>query len=127
MQVHDQTAICLALQPPEVWKRFFYHIYSILKRTHLEKVFYYINNLYLNINFTLEKERIGDLAFLDITLKRNNEKISVLVYRKTAHIKQYLHYILKRQTCCKENIVSSLFNRSYSIIINNNELNKNLG
>ena len=127
MQAHEHTAIYSTLQLPKVCKCFVDQVYSILKRTHLENVSHHINNLYLNIKFTMKKKSTGKLVFLDTILKRNDEKTSVLVYRKTAHIDQYLHYIYKRQAYCKENIVSSLFNRAYSIIINNNELKKKLG
>ena len=43
-----------------------------------------------NIKFTMEEESNGELAFLDTLLKRNNGKISVLVYRKPTHTDQYL-------------------------------------
>ena len=49
-------------------------------RTHLDQ----------NIKFTMEEESNGELAFLDTLLKRNNGKISVLVYRKPTHTDQYL-------------------------------------
>ena len=66
-------------------------LYSILKRTHLEKIFRHINNLHQNIKFSLEEESNEELAFLDILLKWNSEKISLLVYRKPTHTDQYLH------------------------------------
>ena len=37
----------------------------------------------------MEEESNGELAFLDILLKRNNGEISVLVYRKPTHSDQY--------------------------------------
>ena len=57
-------------------------------------------------------------------LKRNNGEISVLVYRKPTHTDQYLHYNSHHQTSCKESVVSSLFNRAYSIITNKDDLHK---
>ena len=71
----------------------------------------------------MEEESNGELAFLDTLLKRNNGEISVLVYRKPTHTDQYLHYSSHHQTSCKESVVSSLFNRAYSII-NKDDLNK---
>ena len=70
----------------------------------------------------MEEESNGELAFLDTLLKRSNRKISVLVYRKPTHTDQYLHYSSHHQTSCKESIVSSLFNRAYSIITNKDDL-----
>ena len=72
----------------------------------------------------MEEESNGELAFLDILLKRNNGEISVLVYRKPTHTDQYLHYSSHDQASCKESVVSSLFNRAYSIITNKDDLYK---
>ena len=77
-----------------------------------------------NIKGTIEEEINGELVFLDTLLKRNNGKISVLVYGKPTHTDQYLHYNSHHQTSFKESNVSSLFNRAYSIITNKDELNK---
>ena len=90
MQAHERTAISTALHSPKVWNRFVDDVYSILKRTSLENFFHHINNLHQNIKFTMEKEINGVLAFLHTLLKRNNGKISVLVYRKPTHTDQYL-------------------------------------
>ena len=65
-----------------------------------------------------------ELAFLDTLLKSNYGEISVLVYRKPTHADQYLHYSSHYQTICKESVVSSLFNRAYSIITNKDDLHK---
>ena len=91
MQAYERIAITTAMHPPKVWERFVVHVYSILKRTHLENFFHHINNLHQNIKFTMEEESNGELAFLDSLLKRNNGEISVLVYRKPTHTDQYLH------------------------------------
>ena len=124
MQAYERTAIATALHPPKVWERFVDDIYSILKRTHLEKCFHHINNLHQNIKFTMEVESNGELAFLDTLLKRNNGEISVVVYRKPTHTDQYLHYSSHHQTSCKKSAVSSLFKRVYSIITNKDDLHK---
>ena len=115
MQAYEHTAITTAMHPPKVWERFVDEVYSILKRMHLENVFHHINN---NDTFTMEQEGNGELAFLDTLLKRNNEAISVLVYRKPTYTEQYLHYSSHHQTSKKESVVSSLLNRPYSIITN---------
>ena len=112
------------LHPPRAWERFSDDVFSILKRTHLENFFQHIKNLHQNIKFTLERESNGELAFLDILLKRDNGEISVLVYRKTTHTEQFLHNSSHHQTSCKESVILSLFNRSSSIITNKNDSDK---
>ena len=127
MQAYERTAITTALHPPKVSERFVDEVYSILKRTHSENFFHHINNLHRNIKFAMEEEFNGELAFLDTLLKRNNGEISVLVYRKPTHTDQNLHYTSRHQTSCKESVVSSLFNRAYSIITNKDDLHKENG
>ena len=72
----------------------------------------------------MEEESNGELAYLDTSLKRNNGEISVMVSRKTTDTDQYLQYSSHHQTSCKESVVSSLFNRAYSIIANKDDLHK---
>ena len=72
----------------------------------------------------MEEESNGKLAFLDTLPKRNNGKFSVLVHRKPTHTDQYLHYSSHHRTSCKESVISSLFNRAYSMIINKDDLYK---
>ena len=72
----------------------------------------------------MEEKSYEELAFLVTLFKRNNGKISVLVYRKHTHIDQYLHYRSHHKKNCKESVVSSFFNRGYSIITNKDDIYK---
>ena len=109
-------AISTALHPPSFGKDLlmmlipFYSIHS--------------NNLHQNITFIMKVEINEELAFLDILLKRDNRGTSVLVYRKPTHTEIYLHYSSHHQTSCKESVVSSFFNRAYSIVTNKDDLTK---
>ena len=90
------------------------HIFILFSEVHCWKTFFHHNSLHQNIKFTMKEEINGELAFLDTLLKRNNGKISVMVYKKPTHTDQYLCYNSHHQTS-KENFVSSLFNKAYSI------------
>ena len=61
----------------------------------------------------MEEESNGKLVLFDTLLKLKKGKISVLVYKKPTHADQYLRYNSHHQKFCKENVVSSLFNRAY--------------
>ena len=101
MQAHESTSITTALRPPRVWERSADDVYSILKRTHLENFSHHISNLHQNIKFTMEEESNGEITFLDTLFKRNDGEIFLLVYSKSAHTDQYLHYSSLHQTSCK--------------------------
>ena len=47
-----------------------------------------------------------------------------MAHRKPTHTDQYQHYSSHHQTSFKESVVSSLFNRGYSIITNKDNLHK---
>ena len=121
MQAHEQTGISTALYFPKVWERIVNDVYFILKRTLLKNFFHHIGNLHQDINFTMKEESNGKLAFLHTLLNWNNEKISVLVYRKAKHTDQYLHYSSHQGN---ESTVSSLFDRAYSIVTDKDDSNK---
>ena len=104
--------------PTKVCGRFVDDIYSILKHMYLENLF--IKTLSL---FT-EEESNAKLVFLDTLWKHNNNKISVLVYRKPTETDQYLYYSSHHKTCFQEKAISSLFNRVHSIITNKDDLTK---
>ena len=72
----------------------------------------------------MEEGSNGELAFFDTLLKRNNGEISILVYKKPTHSDQYLHYSSHHHTSSKESVVSSLFNRAYSVVTNKDDLHK---
>ena len=72
----------------------------------------------------MEEESNRELAFPDSLLKRNNGKISVMVYGKPTHTDQYIRYSSHHQASCKESVISSLFNRAYYIITSKDDLTK---
>ena len=107
LQAHEQIAISVTLHLPNIWKHFIDDFYSILKRTHLENVFHHINlgnvfhninNLHQSIKLIMDGKSNGELAFLDTSLKLNNEKISLLLHRKPTHTDQCLHCNSHHQT-----------------------------
>ena len=100
----------MALHPPKIGKQFVDDVYSIFKRAHLDNFFHDIFQVYYG------EKSYEELAFLHTLLKLNNGKNSVMVYRKPMPINQYLNYSSHSQTSCKEDVVSSLLNRAYSII-----------
>ena len=61
----EQISISTLLHPPKVWEEFIDGVYAILKRTQLEIFLHHINSLHQSMNFTMEKESNGELAFLD--------------------------------------------------------------
>ena len=124
MQEHDKKAL-LCQMPPKAYERFFEDTFSIIKRTHLQGFFDYMNSLHPKIQFTIEEENYGNLPFLDTLLKRNGDgSISVLVYRKPTHTDQYLNFNSNHQASTKDAVISALFRRARDIVSDVNDLKK---
>ena len=56
----------------------------------------------------MEEENNGELAFLDTLLKRNNEEISVFLYRKPTHADTYTTALTIKQVARKVLFTSCL-------------------
>ena len=54
----------------KLWDSYVDDTFSIIKTHHIKKVFDTINNTTDGIIFTMEKEKNGEIAFLDIKLSR---------------------------------------------------------
>ena len=81
IQPHKHTAIPMTLHLQNILGQCVDDVYSILKRSYLEKRF----------PSHQESSSNGELAMLDTLLKWNNGNISVLLYRKPTYTDQYLH------------------------------------
>ena len=59
MQSYERTAITTALHPLKVWEQFVDDVYSVLKRTHLEKFFHHNNiKIFIKILSLLWRKKV---------------------------------------------------------------------
>ena len=67
----------------------------------MDEFFNVLNNAHEAINFTIEKEKNDELAFLDVLIKRKENRFLTTVYRKKTFTGCYLNfksnYSLKRK------------------------------
>ncbi len=67
------------------------------------------------INFTIEHEKDGQIAFLDTLISRHNNSISINVYRKPTHTDRYLDYSSHHDNRHKISAATTLINRSLNL------------
>ena len=58
----------------------------------LQELLSHVNGQEKRIQFTMEREKNGVLAFLDLKMERVGEKVVTSVYRKDTHTFRYLHW-----------------------------------
>ena len=68
-----------------------------------------------NINFTVEKENVDSLSFLDVKICGKNGKFFTSVYRKPTFSGVFTNYENFIPTYQKRGLLHTLFHRSFSI------------
>ena len=69
---------------PSFYRRYVDNIFVIFESSESADSFHeYMSSKHQNINFTVEKENVGSLSFLDIKICRKNGKFLTSVYRKS--------------------------------------------
>ena len=75
----------------------------------------YMSSKHQNINFTVEKENVGSLSFLDVKICRKNGKFVTSVYRKPTFSGVFTNYESFIPTYQKRGLLHTLLYRSFSI------------
>jgi hypothetical protein len=69
------------------WKRFVDDVISAVSRNEIDILLQHLNSIETSMQFTVEREINGHLAFLDLNVHRTVEgKLETDVYRKPTHI-----------------------------------------
>ena len=75
----------------------------------------YMSSKHQNINFTIKKENVGSLSFLDIKICCENSKFVTSVYRKPTFSGVFTNYESFIPTYQKRGLLHTLLQRSFSI------------
>ena len=78
----------------------------------------YISSKHQNINFTIEKENVGSLSFVDVKICRKNGKFVTRVYRKPTFSGVFTNYESFIPTYQKRELLHTFLHRSFSICCN---------
>ena len=81
----------------------------------MDKFFNILNNAHDSINFTIEKENNGELAFLDVQIKRKENRFLTSVYRKKTFTGCYLNFQSNCSLKRKVNLIRTLCHRAHKI------------
>ena len=120
MENFENRALQSSVNPPLLWKRFVDDTFVIMKKCHREEFLTHLNSMDKNIQFTAEETGPeGALPFLDILIKPDQEgRLNTTVYRKPAHMDQYLHWDSLHPVSSKYSVVGTLHHRARTICFN---------
>mmetsp|Transcript_3349 Transcript_3349/g.6053 ORF Transcript_3349/g.6053 Transcript_3349/m.6053 type:complete len:409 (-) Transcript_3349:195-1421(-) len=93
----------------------------------LQELLSHVNGQEKRIQFTMEREKNGVLAFLDLKMERVGEKVVTSVYRKDTHTFRYLHWRSNHPKKTKLGVMKCLIHRAHRLCDREEDLRWELG
>ena len=117
MEAFEARALEKAPLRPSKWVRYVDDTFVIWPHTdeQLETFHAHLNNINPSIQFTYEKEREGELPFLDVRVQREGNTISTSVYRKATHTDRYINFSSHHHPRIKTGVIHCLKRRADSV------------
>jgi len=115
MKIIEETAITASSTPPKIWKRYINDSFVIIKKHSVASFHDTLNSIDPEIAFTIEPENNGQIPFLDTLVSRNNDVITIDVYRKSTHTDRYLDFYSHHEMKQKLSTATTLLNRASNL------------
>ena len=114
MEAFESRALEQAPLLPSMWVRYVDDTFVIWPHTdeELETFHANLNTIHPSIQFTYEKEKEGQLPFLDVCVQRRGNTISTSVYRKATHTDRYINFSSHHHPRIKTGVVHCLKQRA---------------
>ena len=102
--------------PPQFWKRYVDDTCCALRSDLVDDFHRHLDSIEDCIQFTLETESQGQLAFLDVMITHNPDRsIDTTVYRKPTHTNKYLDFSSHHPLAHKIAVVRTLYTRAQAL------------
>ena len=113
---------------PIVWLRYVDDVFCIftISKDKIVEFHTHINKLYPNLQFTVEFESNNSMAFLDVLVTQEQEKLTTSLYRKPTHTRLYLLWGSSHNRRYKLGFIKTLVIRIYRICSSKEIVNKEL-
>ena len=94
MEHLEEEAIQSASSQPAVWTRYVDDTFVIWQHgdNELARFQRHLNQQSPSIQFTIEREKEGRIAFLDVLVSKDGDRLSTTVYRKPTHTDRYIPF-----------------------------------
>ena len=126
MENFEVEAITSAPNPPQFWKRYVDHTFTILQSSTKDEFLEHLNSIDQQIQFTAENQREdGAMPFLDKLVSPGRDgSLSTSVYRKPTHTDLYLQWGSHHPLSSKYSVIGTLQHRAHTISSNTQLLQK---
>ena len=81
----------------------------------LDQLLWKLNGYEKRIQFTLEREKKKILPFLDMSLRRDRDKLITKVYRKETHTQRYINWRSNHPKNCLLRVLKGLIHRAHTL------------
>jgi len=118
MEDFEKKAIEQTTHKPVCWFRYVDDTFVIWPRGQekLTESLNHLSRLQNKIQFTMEKEEEGHLAFLDIDIFRKTDgSLGHKIYQKPTHTSLYLHQNLHHHPANNQSVLASLIHRATAL------------
>ena len=94
MEDLEAQALQTSSWKPKMWRRYVNDVFVIWSQGDqlLEEFHRHLNELNPSIQFLIEKETKGNIAFLDVQLENKDTKVHTSVFHKKTHMDRYLNF-----------------------------------
>ena len=123
MEDLEQQALSTFHNHPSIWVRYVDDVYAYVKTENVDAFRKHLNTINSSVQFTMEMETSGSIAFLNVLLTRELDgSLSTSIFRKPTHIGRYLPFNSHHPFSQKVSIAQTLYSRAEKII--NNDSNR---
>ena len=113
MEDVEERALSACTHKPLFWKRYVDDTLSALPLDQIQAFHHHLNSIEPSIQFTIEEESLGTIAFLDTMVTRHDDgSLSTTVFRKKTHADCYLDFSSHHPLAYKVAVTRTLLTRA---------------
>ena len=113
MEDVEERALSTCTHKPLFWKRYVDDTLSALPPDQIQAFHHHLNSIEPSIQFTIEEEPQGTIAFLDTLVTRHDDgSLSTTVFRKKTHTDRYLDFSSHHPLVHKAAVTRTLLTRA---------------
>ena len=122
----EKTLIPKVEDKLNTWTRYVDDTFAFIRRDEIKKVEDILNSFESKIQFTHEEEKDNIISFLDVQIKRLNDKLETNIYRKKTNTDLYINWYSHAPEIWKLGTLRNLVKRAITICSTPDALEKEL-